>query len=360
MFAGAAGQLFQALSGREIADAPEGTSAVRALAFLAWTTDDDALRESALARLEEIAATLAAIQPDSPAAHSARIVGLLAAAQASGGPINPSVTESWEALQAAFNPATGVFDGTSTYTTDDVAWLIGGANFMLQAGPDALKAEAARTLVAFYEATLNQSGMQLSAPPGKDRAMAGPFEKDLPSVVYYHGRNTPPPPMAGGQFGRLPLPAAEVQLQNGAWAVTDTRVDSAGAMHLANELNWLGPHLGSIPFPPLRDAAASNPGGNAGAASTDITISARDIAFDTSALAAPAGQEVTLTFVNNDDAVPHNFHLSGSGGIDAKTDIFPGSDGRSRTLRFTLDRPGTYTFVCDVHRGQMSGTLTAG
>ena len=24
-----------------------------------------------------------------------------------------------------------------------------------------------------------------------------------------------------------------------------------GAMHLSNELNWLGPHLGSVPFPPV-------------------------------------------------------------------------------------------------------------
>jgi hypothetical protein len=29
---------------------------------------------------------------------------------------------------------------------------------------------------------------------------------------------------------------------------------TAGAMHLANELNWLGPHLGSIPFPPIGEA----------------------------------------------------------------------------------------------------------
>jgi plastocyanin len=228
----------------------------------------------------------------------------------------------------------------------------------VQVGDEADRAEAAAMLVAFYEATLDQSGMQLSAPPGKDGAMAGPFEQDLPSVVYYHGRNTPPPPMAEGEFGRLPLPAAAIQLQGGAWTVTDTRVNSGGAMHLANELNWLGPHLGSIPFPFQQPSEPPDAAGG-GTASATLAISAQNVAFDVSTLTAPAGQEVTLTFINNDDDVPHNFHLSGPGGVDVKTEIFPGSDGRSRTLSFTLAQAGTYTFACDVHPAQMQGTLTA-
>ena len=50
---------------------------------------------------------------------------------------------------------------------------------------------------------------------------------------------------------KLPVPAEEITWDGDSWSVTSDRLVTAGAMHLANELNWLGPHLGSIPFPPL-------------------------------------------------------------------------------------------------------------
>ena len=67
-------------------------------------------------------------------------------------------------------------------------------------------------------------------------------------MLYYHPENAPPPPMAG----MLPVPAEEVSWNGSAWSVTSTRFVPAGAMHLSNELNWLGPHLGSVPFPQVR------------------------------------------------------------------------------------------------------------
>ncbi len=59
--------------------------------------------------------------------------------------------------------------------------------------------------------------------------------------------------------------------------------------------------------------------------------------------------------MNDDCATPHNFHVSGPGGFDAKTAIFTEADGGSRKLTFTLDQPSDYTFVCDVHPSQMKG-----
>jgi hypothetical protein len=50
--------------------------------------------------------------------------------------------------------------------------------------------------------------------------------------------------------GKLTVPAEEITWDGSAWKVTSDRFVPAGAMHLANELNWLGPHLGSVPFPP--------------------------------------------------------------------------------------------------------------
>lgn len=361
MFAMAATQLFTALANHTPATADEFASAARALSYFAWTADDEAMRSAALDEIAEIAAdwTDAGRADGSPAERSAALVGLLSAFHATGDDdLLDAVEAHWEGLANDFDAKSGTFGSTSTYSVDDVAWIIGGLNSLVQVGPEGLRAPAAKMLVAFYEATLDQSGLQLSAPPGKDGAMAGEFEKDLPSIVYYHGRNTPPPPMAGGEFGRLMLPASEISFDDGTWTVTHTRFESAGGMHLANELNWLGPHLGSVPFPPLGD---EEPGSAATpeAAGTEVTLTAKNIAFDKTELEVPAGQEVTVTFVNDDGATPHNFHVSGPGGFDAKTEIFTEDDGGSRELTFTLDQPGEYTFVCDVHPNQMTGTIVA-
>ncbi|WP_322795353.1 cupredoxin domain-containing protein [Tepidiforma sp.] len=360
MFAMAVGRLFTALGDRKPETADEFASAMRALSYVAWTADDQALRSGALDRIARIAADWTDVKraDGGPAERSAAIVGLLTAVHATGeSGLLGAVKTHWEALAADFDPKTGTFKSKTVYSVDDVAWIIGGLNSLVQVGPAELRAPAAKALVAFYEATLDQSGLQLSAPPGKDGAMAGEFEKDLPSIVYYHGRNTPPPPMAGGKFGRLMLPASEIAFEGGKWTVTNTRFESAGGMHLANELNWLGPHLGSVPFPPLR--SEQTPAGATPAAGTRATITAKNVAFDTALLEVPVGQQVQVRFVNSDGETPHNFHISGPGGFDAKTPIFKQSDGGSRELTFTLTTPGEYTFVCDVHPNQMKGKIIA-
>ena len=130
---------------------------------------------------------------------------------------------------------------------DDVAWIVGGLNYLGQRGSQISKVPARAMLLAFYESTLSLGGMQLSAPPGKNGAMAGEWEKDLPSVLYYHPAGTPPPAIAG----KLPAPAEEISWDGTTWTVTSDRLVPGGAMHLANELNWLGPHLGSVPFPEI-------------------------------------------------------------------------------------------------------------
>lgn len=360
MFARAAAQLFSALADRTPRTADEFASAARALSYLAWTADDEAVRSAALGRIETIATAWTDVSraDDGPVEHAAALVGLLTAFHATGDITLLDTAEAhWKALDDDFDSKSGTFKSTSVYSVDDVAWIIGGLNSLVQVGPESLRAPAAKALVAFYEATLDQSGLQLSAPPGKDGAMAGEFEKDLPSVVYYHGRNTPPPPMAGGEFGRLMLPASEISFEGGTWKVSDPRFESAGGMHLANELNWLGPHLGSVPFPPLNNRAESTP--TPDAVGSQVTVTAKNIAFDMAVLEVPAGREITVTFVNADGATPHNFHVTGPGGFDAKTEIFTEDDGGSRKLTFTLAQPGEYTFVCDVHPNLMTGTILA-
>ncbi len=110
--------------------------------------------------------------------------------------------------------------------------------------PVSVEDAAADMLLAFYESAISQSGIQLSAPPGKNGAMASQWETNLPSEIYYHPVGSPPP----GTAGKLPMPAEEITWDGSQWRVTSDRIATGGAMHLANELNWMGP-LDSVPFP---------------------------------------------------------------------------------------------------------------
>ena len=247
MFEGAATRLFRALENRQSASPQEEAAAIRALVYRASTADEDAIRDAALRKAKSIADTkLIGLDSTDVVEISAAIAGLIAAAEAHGDATYRDAADGlFQRLTKDFDAAHGVFKSKKIYNVDDVAWIIGGLNSLAQRGNDASKFPAKDVLLAFYESAIALSGMQLSAPPGKNGAMAGEWEKDLPSVLYYHPRNTPPPPMAKA----LSVPAEEVTWDGQSWKVTSDRFVPAGAMHLANELNWLGPHLGSIPFP---------------------------------------------------------------------------------------------------------------
>jgi len=74
-----------------------------------------------------------------------------------------------------------------------------------------------------------------------------------------------------------------------------------------------------------------------------------DISMDPTTVVAGS-----YTLKVDDQASSHNFHLSGPGGVDVKTEI--GTTGTT-TFKVTLQK-GTYTFVCDAHPSSMNGTLT--
>ncbi len=252
MWQQAAGDLFAALKQREARDPREATSAIRALAFYAWVSTDADARAEALEKAQELADALLDASPGDTVEKSAAIWGLIQLGEIENETTYSDKAARWfNDLLVDFDAEHGVFLSIDTYTADDVAWLLSGLSAMSQRGPEAQRGPASKMLVAFFESVMDQSGLQLSAPPGKDGAMAGEFEKTLPSVVYYHGAQTPPPPAAGGPFGKAPVPASEIEWDGSQWSVTDDRFTTAWAMHLANELNWLVPHLGSVPFPPV-------------------------------------------------------------------------------------------------------------
>ena len=249
MFEVAATGLFQTLQDREPESPVEAAAAIRALAYRSWTAEDADIRDAALAKATAIAdGQLVDLASEDVVERAAAIAGLVAIGTATGtSSYLDSADALFNSLAEDFDPSLGIFQSKNTYNVDDVAWIIGGLNFLTQRGNDGTRGPASNMLLAFYEATISLGGMQLSAPPGKDGVMAGEFEKNLPSVVYYHPADTPPPPMVG----KLPVPAEEITWDGSSWSVTSDRLVTAGTMHLANELNWLGPHLGSVPFPPL-------------------------------------------------------------------------------------------------------------
>jgi hypothetical protein len=250
MMDSAATQLFRVLETREPESPQEAAAAIRAVVYRASTTGDSAVRDAALAKAKSIAdAELVALDSNDVVELAAGIVGLIAVADVeSDGAYHGTADRLFKSLSEDFDRAHGVFKSKNGYNVDDVAWIIGALNSLSHKGSDASKQPARDVLVAFYESTISLGGMQLSAPPGKDGAMAGEWEKDLPSALFYHPANTPPPPMAQA----LPVPAEEITWDGKSWSVTSDRFIPGGAMHLANELNWLGPHLGSVPFPGVK------------------------------------------------------------------------------------------------------------
>lgn len=90
-----------------------------------------------------------------------------------------------------------------------------------------------------------------------------------------------------------------------------------------------------------------------------LTLTARNIAFDESTITVPAGSRIVMTF-NNMDATVHNFALYTD--LHATTPIFVGdfiTGPRTVTYTFTApSTPGNYFFRCDVHPETMTGTFT--
>jgi plastocyanin len=100
-------------------------------------------------------------------------------------------------------------------------------------------------------------------------------------------------------------------------------------------------------------------GGNTsgGGQTATISISAQNIAFNTSSVSVPAGSQVTVKFDNKDNGIPHTFSVYKDS--SASQAIFKGqaiTGPATTTYTFTAPTtPGTYYFRCDIHPTQMNG-----
>ena len=103
----------------------------------------------------------------------------------------------------------------------------------------------------------------------------------------------------------------------------------------------------------MTDAATPAPNGDA-----TVQVTAQGIAFDTAEIVLDAGQETTLTFVNNDAGIQHNIAISTDASMSDQ--LFDGQliTGQA-TITYTIPplEPGTYYFYCVVHPN-MNGVVT--
>src|ERR1700674_933039 len=105
--------------------------------------------------------------------------------------------------------------------------------------------------------------------------------------------------------------------------------------------------------------AAGVQGAAASSAAQTVTVQGTDaLKFEPATLTVKAGQPVTLTFTNSGQTI-HDWSLAQGAGQPVKISA---ASGQSASGTFTIDRPGTYTFICSQpghEAGGMKGTITA-
>jgi plastocyanin len=105
----------------------------------------------------------------------------------------------------------------------------------------------------------------------------------------------------------------------------------------------------------------TEPSEDAGEAVTEATIVGQDVAFDVTELSVAADSEITLTFENQDEGIPHNLAVytdDSLGELVAASDVENGVV--TQTVSFNAPSAGeTLYYVCDVHISAMNGTITA-
>jgi plastocyanin len=104
-------------------------------------------------------------------------------------------------------------------------------------------------------------------------------------------------------------------------------------------------------------AGSGAPGG--GGQGGDLSVVAKDVAFDTHDLSIGGGKSFTIDFKNQDPpGVPHNIQIrDASGTVVQDQETVDG--GNEVVYTYNALQPGTYTFICKVHPiPTMTGTLT--
>jgi plastocyanin len=104
-------------------------------------------------------------------------------------------------------------------------------------------------------------------------------------------------------------------------------------------------------------------GGGGGGASTSeqpadggggTQVSMKNIQFSPKGVTVKPGETITFT---NDEPVAHDVHKTAGPGKDFASGPTGGMQ-EGDTFELTLDKPGKYEYVCDVHAPGMAGSIT--
>jgi|SRR5215217_3769692 len=93
-------------------------------------------------------------------------------------------------------------------------------------------------------------------------------------------------------------------------------------------------------------------GGGGGGGGTKVGM--KNIQFSPKDITVKSGQTITFT---NDEAIAHDVHKTSGPGKDFASGPTGGMQ-EGDTFELTLDQPGKYDYVCDVHAPGMAGTIT--
>ncbi len=104
-------------------------------------------------------------------------------------------------------------------------------------------------------------------------------------------------------------------------------------------------------------SAAPSDGGSGGTGAV-VQVSAINVAFEQTALTAPANVPFTIHFNNKDDSIQHNVEIKDASGMTMfKGDLVSGPVEKDYAVPALP--AGAYTFNCTLHPN-MTGTLTVG
>jgi plastocyanin len=152
----------------------------------------------------------------------------------------------------------------------------------------------------------------------------------------------------GGSSEKTPTAAATV-------AATATRsAATAAATKPANPATQPAATATAAATQPAETPTAAATSATAG---TTLTLAEKNNLFDKSALKAAPG-DVTFVINNQDNGIPHNFHLhkgndaAGQDMGNTQIEVGPGT----QTLKLTLTS-GSYYYNCDVHPATAFGKL---
>ena len=236
VFLSAADSVFSGIKDKMPASIMEKSLALQSFVWYAASTHTIMGRAEALLNMKKISDELKRMTPRNAAERAYMIRGLIEAKRTLGIQID-EIAKLASELFDDFDDSLGTFGSQTTYTTDDVAIIVGALNAIRifeGATIDTERAEEVFTI--FFETVLNKAGMQQSAPPIP--VFKGTFEYEGEPEIFFRYPDMPFPPMAGGEYGIAPVFASSVTYGNGKWRI-NRMFDSAGAMHASNEMIWL-------------------------------------------------------------------------------------------------------------------------